>query len=867
MRTLSATLLAKQKTGIGVPYIRVYLVAKAGTPIYDYTTRLLYLQHREEPFGGDANVGLDNSDLLLASNMKGYKLTLGYGYVTGAGNEYSNSAPLWVISHPQQSAEGKVITELVCIDSWQRLAQLTFPTGGTFNAPSASHTYTIFNLIRGVLELGLYIYDPVTQTDVLMSGAGYEVVLDSSDGIIDLATYKPPYEVGQNSSYRAFVVGLLAHTKCAAKFCNDGKLHIFYPDYAGDTEYGNAAYPAYEYDSEHAFYDETAEPGLVIPNHVYFNSASYAGEAVDQPTIDAYGEVKVWYTDLNLTSNAEAAQRAECELARIRADRNQGSLSVPPNCGQELYDYIKITDSRASKTVEARIGGLTHLWLPEDQDRRYRLDIRLGGLLQTLTTTSPSSLMSDILDLGTAPQVVFPGDIPGGYISDGKPPDTPVLSQPTAAFKNIFLSFTKPTNTDYLCTEVWRADSNNRALASKVTEIDGTFYADGPFGYAVTKYYWIRARDREGYVSGWSPASATGGLSAITATVIATDLATFAVTASKVFTKIPILSEDAWSDNYLGAGKVGWNQHTLYYNGVAYTISAGVAYAGGKYIAWIPGTNPNQYQTSVANPTLGDGDFLIATNIDGYHDLAWNAIANQVIGSAYIQSAAITNALIANLAVDNAQIADLAVNNAKIADATIQSAKIVSLVADKISAGTLSVLLALTGEIRCGVGTPGAPIEANRFTGIRIFKSGPTYRVAGYTLDVLQAYFDNDGKIYGGAGAVWIDATGFHAAPGIGNVACYKAGQYTGNGVTTGRQITVGFLCKIVQVSDPTTSPERTWFVSQRVGYGYRFNSDTGHVTWVNLAGLHTSDGFSVALGGTNFLNVNGVVYDYVVQG
>lgn len=170
--------------------------------------------------------------------------------------------------------------------------------------------------------------------------------------------------------------------------------------------------------------------------------------------------------------------------------------------------------------------------------------------------------------------------------------------------------------------------------------------------------------------------------------------------------------------------------------------------------------------------------------------------------------------------------------------------------------------LVTAGEIRLGTGTVGS-----NFTGIRIFKDGSTYRIEGYENGVLQFYIDSNGKAYFGGGACWLDAGGYHQEPGKGNIACYKASQYTGDGGTAGRQITVGFLCKIVQVSDPTTSPERTWFVSQRTGYGYRFNSDTGHVTWVNLAGLHASDGFSVALGGTSFLNVNGTVYDYITQG
>ncbi|MFH1760023.1 MAG: fibronectin type III domain-containing protein, partial [bacterium] len=143
----------------------------------------------------------------------------------------------------------------------------------------------------------------------------------------------------------------------------------------------------------------------------------------------------------------------------------------------------------------------------------------------------------------------------------------------------------------------------------------------------------------------------------------AADIDSFAIDASKIFTKIPIITGDTWTDNSPGAGSIAFNEHTLYYNGVAYTIAAGNTDL--KYIYWVNGASAYSYSNS--NPTLTDGDFIIAVNISGSHDLAWNAIANQVIGSAYIE----------NLAVQNQHVNDLS--------------------ADKITAGTLSGIL-ITGN-------------------------------------------------------------------------------------------------------------------------------------------------------------------------
>lgn len=128
--------------------------------------------------------------------------------------------------------------------------------------------------------------------------------------------------------------------------------------------------------------------------------------------------------------------------------------------------------------------------------------------------------------------------------------------------------------------------------------------------------------------------------------VQATDIDDFAITASKIFTKIPIVSGDTWTDNSPSAGYVSWNQHTLYYNGAAYVIAAGNTNL--KYIYW---TGSTSYSTSNTNPGLTDSQFVIATNVSGAHDLAWNAIANQVIGSAYIQNLAVLDAHIESLSV------------------------------------------------------------------------------------------------------------------------------------------------------------------------------------------------------------------------
>lgn len=250
-------------------------------------------------------------------------------------------------------------------------------------------------------------------------------------------------------------------------------------------------------------------------------------------------------------------------------------------------------------------------------------------------------------------------------------PNEPNNLKATTGFKSVFLTWTNPDDPDFDVIEIWRADTNNRAGAVLIATIRGDSYTDGIGETGVTKYYWIRAKNTSGKFSAYFPSSEVNGVIATTGAISHTDINDFSVKASKLFLNIPVLEGDAWNDNTPGAGLVTWNQHKVFYGGNEFVIAGGST--GDKYIYWkYPMTS---YLTSSTNPVLYDGEFIIATNVNGYHDLAWNAIANQVIGSAYIQDAAIVRA----------KIADLAVDNAKIADATIESAKIKSLSADKIT--------------------------------------------------------------------------------------------------------------------------------------------------------------------------------------
>jgi len=239
------------------------------------------------------------------------------------------------------------------------------------------------------------------------------------------------------------------------------------------------------------------------------------------------------------------------------------------------------------------------------------------------------------------------------------PPQAPTSLVAPAFVYTIFLTWTNPYDSDFDVTEVWFNTVDDRATATKLGEVKGDTFPDNVGESGITRYYWVRARNTSGIVGDWNQSA---GVAATTTEVQATDIADFAVTATKMFTNAIILTGDVWTNNSPTGGKIAWNQHSVVYGGASCVINAGNT--SNKYVYWTAGSHI--YSTSTSHPTLGADGFMIAMNTSGIRTPVWNSSANMVIGTAFIEDAAITSAKIGALAVDTGNIAALAVTDAKI---------------------------------------------------------------------------------------------------------------------------------------------------------------------------------------------------------
>ena len=397
MKTLSTTLTDAQKKG-GKPYLKVVMTFTGKTTYtFEHPGRILTIEHDEEPYNETVRIVLHNADRYLTDiDLHGYKVVIGYGFKTSAGDEYANSNELSVMEQNYNSVPGHLTCELVCIGQRNQMAE--------DRAESAyiPTTETTKALITGILGSTLAPY-----TDL----PPYILSYDSEDTLLNTFTPKESFRILVNTNKQAALSRLLMYTKCVARPQNDGKIHIFLPTTTGavyDYEYALTG-------DYHRFLNKSKRKRIVIPNHIkvsdYDEPPTYSGEASDTESINNYRDIFQYEKFYSLASNAQAEELAEAILARYQMNAQTASAIVPMNVGAEIYDYVKITDSREDDTAIGNIGYIHRRFsaLPSKEYPmgRYDMTIGFGGWLNMRRTlneldadpTSPSDRTLDYLQV------------------------------------------------------------------------------------------------------------------------------------------------------------------------------------------------------------------------------------------------------------------------------------------------------------------------------------------------------------------------------------------------------------------------------------------------------------------------------------
>ena len=439
MRILSATLTAGQKAKIVKALVKIRLTQGAND--YTYTqTRILSLNHIEEVYSQTAEVLLDNADGTLTSiDFKGYKGVISYGITTSAGDEYSASAPLWVVGSQLISTQGGLGVRLTLAgtpnffgedrayaayigsDNDQKTVKdlLTELVKGTLPSWAVSTAYVLDDLVKPSTDNG-YVYkcttagtsggsapawttgigDTITDNTVVWTCKGLQVVVysntpaytpvfDSEDSLIDTFIPKESFTLALNETRLAAIQKLLAWTTCVFRVEADEKVHFFTPTTTGTTynyEYSLAS-------GEHTFFNKTAHNRLVVPNYIVVanppeETTIFSSSAADTASSDLK-EIRE-YHHLAVTGTAQAAALATSILTQYQLGVDEGSGLVPLNVGAEVYDYVKITDAREN---DNRVGNCLYLerrWVAPGWTMELRFGSKLGSKLRSMGMALPA---------------------------------------------------------------------------------------------------------------------------------------------------------------------------------------------------------------------------------------------------------------------------------------------------------------------------------------------------------------------------------------------------------------------------------------------------------------------------------------------
>ncbi len=363
-RTLSTALLAAQTATKRKPAIRININS------VDYSSRLLLLEHHEEPHRDYATIVLSNSDRGLdavstaTSNLLGYRFRIAYGYYTGetvaepngdgAGKEYVESADLWVKSQQLISSPGQLVCQLYCEGQWMSLREQRVMAllnemavanpdevgNDPYFSATFEGTHTVYQLIESILENAMswtLNASPATDDDILND-------------------FKPFFSLEELPFAADILRGLISMTKCYLRAKANLAWDIVYPQ---TTDAVNETYYS---DQPHYFLEYAEALNLMNPNRivVFCNNPLNKDEWPEPVMIGDtgvpsgalnvgsgnYNEVLEAQLARTITQQLDADRRVAAILSRYKAEVLAGYLIVPHDARVELYDRAAVVDTR-----------------------------------------------------------------------------------------------------------------------------------------------------------------------------------------------------------------------------------------------------------------------------------------------------------------------------------------------------------------------------------------------------------------------------------------------------------------------------------------------------------------------------------------
>ena len=320
---------------------------------------ILTLRQKTGEESGKLTVELRNDDGRYASLPSplelGCQLEFSPGYVTSQGNEVSSGQAFWLESYEYITAGGKASLILYGWDAWTWLSE--WRARHQFRWNKASQEMNVKQILEFVL-----------------ARVGLKLEVKSQSSVI--TSYYPDFAIHPNTSGEMIIRRLLS-------FVPDVLLIEGNKAYLVNPQSGNSS--VYSYGSAHPIFEGEYREGAQELNRIQvegYNPANGKPIIVDSFDWDEIGRVYDRLSqveDRNIDTVAKAEQRGEAHLRQAEIDSVSGAIRIPPNCGQQLYDVIDITDSRAGLSAQKkRVLGLILVYEP--RRGKYEQRLLLGAV-------------------------------------------------------------------------------------------------------------------------------------------------------------------------------------------------------------------------------------------------------------------------------------------------------------------------------------------------------------------------------------------------------------------------------------------------------------------------------------------------------
>ncbi len=328
--------------------------ASLTTQSLDLTADILSVRQETGQSQGELTVELRNDDgryTSLPSPLDiGCQLEFSPGYETTAGNEVSSGQTFVLEACEHTSSGGKASLILHGLDGWRAIDGWRARHQFRWNKDSNEMS------VKQILEF-------------VLARVGLKLEVKSQSSVI--TGYYPDFAINADNHGETVIRKLLSFIPDVI-FIEGNKAYVVNPQSSDSS--------VYSYGSAHSIFEGRYRTGAWELNRVQVEGYDTNGEAPIIAESFAWDEINKLCDrlqqlyDRNLDTIAKAQARGEAYLREAEIESANSIIRIPVNCGQQLYDVIDITDSRAGLSAEKRrVLGLIMVYQPSKAQYEHRL--------------------------------------------------------------------------------------------------------------------------------------------------------------------------------------------------------------------------------------------------------------------------------------------------------------------------------------------------------------------------------------------------------------------------------------------------------------------------------------------------------------